>query len=150
VSRRGEATIAPGSRLDDLADQIAPIVREYRAIRTELPCPIGRDGARRDPPGLPGLRKRAVANAARLERVRTDPPDLRALRDALARALTVQIARIDALATYRRTADPAALDAAREAMATSLEAIRECEEHRRRYLARHGLIPTRPSGRLDR
>jgi rhomboid protease GluP len=149
VARRGEATIAPVRRLDDLTDQIAPIVRDYQAIRAELSRPTGQDEAGRDPPVLPALRARAVASAARLERVRTDPPELRALRDALARALARQIARIDALATYRRTGDPAALDAAREAMASSLEAIRECEEHRRRFLARHGLIPTRPSGRLD-
>jgi rhomboid protease GluP len=149
VARRGEATIAPARRLDDLTDQIAPIVRDYQAIRAELSRATGQDGAGRDPPELPALRARAIANAARLERVRTCPPELRALREALARALTVQVARIDALATYRRTGDPAALDAAREAMATSLEAIRECEEHRRRYLSRHGLTPTRPSGRLD-
>ena len=87
------------------------------------------------------LRARAVANADRIRRVRTSDPELQAIRDALGRAQAGQIDRLDALGRYLETGDPAALAAAREALAVTLEAMRDCEGQHVRYMTRHGLIP---------
>jgi hypothetical protein len=157
VAHRGDSIIPPDRRLDDLTDQLAPMIREFNAIRKELSRSVGRgeeeavhSEQQAGLSALRGLRARAVINAARLEGVRTSNPELRAIRESLSRALAGQVARIDALSRYAETGDAAALDAARDALATTIEATRECEEHRLRYATRHGLIFRGPSRHPDR
>jgi rhomboid protease GluP len=147
VANRGDAIVPPDRRLDDLTGQLAPVIREFNAIRKDLSRAIGRENANAAPSenqaalaDLRILRARAVANAARLETIRTTQRELREIRDSVAHALSSQLDRIDALSRYAETGDPAELDAARDALASAAEATRECEEHRRRYVARYGLI----------
>jgi rhomboid protease GluP len=157
VAHRGDSIMPPDRRLDDLTDQLAPMIREFNAIRKELSRSVGLDEGEvvhsGQQPGLSALRAmraRAVINAARLQGVRTSNPELQAIRESLSRVLAGQVARIDALSRYVQTGDPAALDAAREALATIIEATHECEEHRHRYESRHGLISRGPSRHPDR
>jgi uncharacterized membrane protein len=146
VANRRDALVPPARRLDDLTRQLAPIIREFNAVRKDTSRAIGREDAdvassekAAGMAALRDLRGRAIANATRLDGVRTSHPELRAIRDSLSRALASQLARIDALSRYAETGDPAELDAARDALAAAAQATRECEEHRRRYVTRYGL-----------
>lgn len=154
VAQRGDAVILPGRRLDDLTEQLAPVVREFQAIRKDLAQAVG-DEMRLDPWGqrallvaMQALRGRVIANASRLDGIRPSDPELGAIRESLSRALAGQGARIEALSRYVETGDRAALDAAREALAATIEATHECEELRLAYLNRHGLnVTDTPGGR---
>ncbi len=84
---------------------------------------------------------RAVRNADRIRSVRTSQADLRAVCVSLTRALDGQIDRLDALERYLETGDPAALDSARDALALTVQASRDCEQYQLRYLAKYGLVP---------
>jgi rhomboid protease GluP len=157
VANRGDSLVSPARRLDDLSEQLTPIIREFNAIRKDLSRSTGREDADGDPSereaglaALRGLRGRALANAARLDGVRTSRRELRAIRKSLSRAQAGQVARIDALTRYAETRDPIALDAAGKALAAIIEAIHDCDEHRLRYLTDHGLIPRELSGHPDR
>ena len=153
MANRGDALVPPARRLDDLTGQLAPIIREFNAVRKDISRSIGREDAdvassekEAGLAALRDLRARAVANATRLDGVRTSHPELRAIRDSLSRALAGQLSRIDALSRYAETGDRAELATARDAMAAAVDATRECEEHRRRYVSRHGLILRDPTG----
>jgi hypothetical protein len=159
VAHRGDGVIPPARRLADLTEQLAPIVREFSSIRVDLAQSVGLLDRRDDPADreagrttIRDLRVRALANAARMRRVRTSDPELRAVCESLARAQTGQVERLDALGRYVDTGDPAALDAARSALAATRQATRDSEIHQVRYLTRHGLIPqSQPwPGRTDR
>ncbi len=151
VAHRDVTSVPPSRRLDDLAIRIAPAVHELNAIRKDLARQAGRDESVADIPDdaaaiavLGGLRARAQGVAGALAGVRHsapigDDPDLSAIVEDLSRAVEAVVARIGALDRFFRTGDPTALDAAREALATSIEAIRRCEDDRRRFLVRHGL-----------
>jgi rhomboid protease GluP len=151
VVTRGDAMIPPACRLDDLTEQLAPIVRETSSTRTHLARSLSHldesdsvADRRAERDVILALRARVVANAAQLHRVRASHPELRAICESFSRALTAQADRLDALGRYLETGDPAALDASRDALAASIEATHECEDHRLRYMARHGLIPQDP------
>jgi uncharacterized protein (UPF0297 family) len=156
LAHRGDAVIPPARRLDDLTEQLAPILREFSSIRGDL-SPLlkhlgGTEGAaerRSVRATMRDLRVRAVANAARLNRVQSTYPDLQAIQASLSRALDGQVDRLDALHRYLETGDPAELDVASDARAAILEATQLCEELYDRYLTRHGLIPHFRTGRPD-
>jgi rhomboid protease GluP len=148
VAHRGDDAVPPMRRLDDFNEQLAPIDREFSAIRMELiksaPLFDGRDVPANQDAGravIRDLRARAATNADRIRRVRTSDPELQAVRDSFGRAHDGQIARLDALGRYLDTGDPAALVAAREAVAVTREAMRDCEGQHVRYMTQHGLIP---------
>ncbi len=156
LSRRGDTAVPPALRLDDLAEQLAPILRESSAIRGDLFRSLGElgggegltsRGSRRA--AVRDLRARAAANAARLRRVRSPHPELRAIPETLARALASQVDQLDALERYLETGRRADLDAAHDALAATIAATRDCEELRDRFMNRHGLTPGRPSGGAD-
>jgi rhomboid protease GluP len=157
VSHRGDAMIPPARRLEDLTEQLVPILREFSSIRNDLSRSLGPLGEREGPAGresgratIGDLRARAVANAAQMHRVRSSHLELRAIQESLARALDGQVDRLDALGRYLETGDPADLDAARDALAATVEATHACEELQNRYLARHGLIPRLRPAQADR
>ena len=148
VAHRGDDPVPPIRRLDDLNEQLAPIDREFSAIRLKLaqsaPLFDGRDEPANQDAGravLRDLRARAATNAARIRRVRTSDPELQAVRDSFGRAHAGQIDRLDALGHYLDSGDPAALAAARVALAVTREAMHDCEGQHLRYVTRHGLIP---------
>jgi rhomboid protease GluP len=157
LAHRGDAVIPPARRLDDLTEQLAPIVREFSSIRGDL-SPLlkyldGTEGAaerRSVRATIRDLRARAVANATRLNHVQSSHPDLQAIQASLVRALAGQVDRLDALQRYLETGDPTELDMARDARAATIEATQLCEELQDRYLTRHGLIPQFRPGQSDR
>lgn len=156
VAHRDVACVSPSRRLDDLVVRIAPAVREVNAIRKDLAREAGRDESAEDVPddgaavaALGKLRARAQAVAGALVEVRHaasigDDPDLLAIVDDLSCAVDALAARIGALEHYFSTGERSALNAAREALATSIEANRRFEDDRRRFLVRHGLEIGRP------
>ena len=156
VAHWGDSIVPPDRRLDDFSDQIAPVLGEFNRIRRDLARSVGydskSDSAERAAAlaTLRDLRDRGVANAAALERVRTSHPDLRLIRDALARALAGQVDRIVALSRYLETGNPDALEEANEALATTIGATKECEAYRLRYMKDHGLVRRDPEGDRQR
>ena len=153
VANRGDDFIPPARRMDDLTEQLAPIIREFSSIRMVLTESVGlfdggadafeREAGRAT---LRKLRTRALRNADRIRSVRTSQPDLRAVCVSLTRALDGQIDRLDALDRYLETGDPAALDAARVALAMTVQASRDCEQYQLRYLARYWVGPHGAAG----
>jgi rhomboid protease GluP len=148
VVRRGEAAIPADRRLDDLTEQITPIVREFDAIRRDLARAIGRLDRREGAADLPAtipvvrdLRARAEANWRRVGAVRTFDPELLAIQASLVRALDEQFQWLDALDDDFATSERAFLEAVRQALAAMSQVIKDCTADRLRYTARHGLRP---------
>ena len=156
VAHWGDSIVPPDRRLDDFSDQLAPVLGEFNRIRRDLARSVGHDRKADSADRvamlatLRDLRARGVANAARLGHIRATHPDLRAIRDSLARALAGQDDRIVALSRYLETGDPAALEEANEALATTIGATEECEEYRLRYMKDQGLVLRHPEGYRDR
>ena len=149
---RGNTVISADRRLDDLTEQLAPIVREFESIRMDLARSVGRldrvtDSV--DPEdrstALRDLRAQRRVNAGRMRAVRTSEPDLRAIHESFGRALGAQAERLHALERYLDTDDRAFLKADRDAVAAMVQALRECSEHRLRYMMNHGLSPGPPA-----
>jgi rhomboid protease GluP len=148
LAHLGDTAIAADRRLNDLTEQLAPIVGEFDSIRRDLARSVGRlDRVEdsRDPqtarPAVRELRARAAANKRRMRAVRAGHPELRAIRESLCRALAGEVDRLDALDHYLETRDRAFLEAAHDARAATVEGIKHCNEERLRYMARHGLRP---------
>jgi hypothetical protein len=157
LAHRADSVIPPARRLDDLTEQLAPILSEFSSIRQDLSRSLGHLGGTEDSPErqsgratIRDLRARAVANATRLNHVQSSHPDLQAIQASLVRALAGQVDRLDALQRYLETGDPTELDTARDARAATIEATQLCEELQDRYLTRHGLIPQFRPGQSDR
>jgi rhomboid protease GluP len=148
VARRGEATIPAERRLDDLTEQIAPMVREFGSIRGELSGAIDRlergdnsAALRSTIPVVRDLRSRAEANSRRIGAVRTFDPELRAIRASLASAAAEQSRWLNALDDDLATSDRLFLEAARRGLAAMAQGIKDCAACRTRYMADHGLRP---------
>jgi rhomboid protease GluP len=148
VARRGDSAIAADRRLDDLTEQLGPIVREFDSIRRDLARSVGRLDRVEDSvdpsaarPAIRQLRSRAAANVRRMRAVHASHSELRPIRESLGRALAAQVERLDALDRYLETGDRAFLDAARDALAAMVQGINDCNQERLRYMARHRLRP---------
>jgi hypothetical protein len=154
VAQRGDAVISPALRLDDFCDQLAPIICEFNAIRGDTACAIGLDDAkiaaiglrRRAIEALEGLRTRSRINAGRLAAICPSRPGLHGIHETLVDVLEGQVTQIEALTRYAETGDPQALEAARRALAATLDASQECEIRCNRYLALDGLLPVETPG----
>jgi rhomboid protease GluP len=151
VVRRGDSMIPPARRLDDLTEQLTPVIREFSAIRDDFSRSLGRVDAtlpasdrEKRLASIRDLRGRAVANMDRIRCVHTSHRELRAMAESFGRAVYAQIDRLEAVERYLETGDGAALDAAREALAKTIEATQECENLRLRYMSQYGLIPQDP------
>jgi rhomboid protease GluP len=146
VARHGQSAMPPDRRLNDLTEQLEPIVVEFDAIRRDLARSVGRIDTAEDSLGPPAsrpvlreIRARAAVNERRIRGVRVSDPELRPIRDALGRALAGQVERLDSLDRYLETGDRTFLEAARDALARTVGGLNDCEAERSRYMARHGL-----------
>lgn len=156
AAHRGEHAIPPSRRIQDLSEQIVPILKEFSEVRVELARSIDLFGNRRDEGRrsagqavIQGLRARSLANDERLRAVTTSDPELREICDALVRAQSGQIDRLSALARYLETGDDREVDSARRALAATIQATRDFEALQLRYMNQYGLAPSRPAAKPE-
>jgi rhomboid protease GluP len=147
VVHHGETTLAPATRFADLAEQLAPAITEFNAIRQTLASigtPSDDSRARKQTDELlVGLSVRGDANLARFHRVRTPDLELQVVVDDLVQIQAWQIRRLGALRRFLEAGDRKNLSGPGGALAAKAEtarAIHEFEHHRDNYLVKHGLI----------
>jgi rhomboid protease GluP len=147
AEHRSENLVPPSMRYEDIAEQLAPAINEFDAIRDatsklDLWGPRGDAAARRRClVTIQDLSKRGARNLTRIRQATTPDPQLRALIDVLNRAQSHQINRLQVTRGYLESGTARELEVAilQQKTATDL-AVDEFRIRQLAYLREHRLI----------
>jgi len=147
ATRRSESLVPPYMRYEDVAEQLAPAISEFDAIR-ETTSKLDRRAAGDDAAArqsclstIQDLTDRGARNLIRLRKATTPDTQLRGLIDVLDRAQSRQIDRLQATRRYVESGAAHELESAilLQKAATD-QAVDEFRMRQVAYLREHGLI----------